>query len=57
MTIRVAVIEVSGDIMTPYFAVVRDTLDHWRRGAPPPISAHDLARAVRLIGEAYALAG
>jgi predicted dehydrogenase len=47
----------SGDITTPYFAVVRDTLDHWRRGAPPPISVHDCARAVRLIDQAYALAG
>jgi hypothetical protein len=37
--------------------VVRDTLDHWRRGAPPPISVHDCARAVRLIDQAYALAG
>jgi len=47
----------SGDITTPYFTVVRDTLDHWRRGAPPPISVHDCARAVRLIDQAYALAG
>jgi len=47
----------SGDITTPYFAVVRDTLDHWRRGAPPPISVHDCVRAVRLIDQAYALAG
>ncbi len=47
----------SGDITTPYFAVVRDTLDHWRRGAPPPISVRDCARAVRLIDQAYAVAG
>ena len=47
----------TGNITTPYFAVVRDTLDHWRRGAPPPISVHDCARAVRLIDQAYALAG
>jgi len=45
----------TGDITAPYFAVVRDTLDHWRRGAPPPISAHDCLRAVRLIDQAYAL--
>jgi predicted dehydrogenase len=36
---------------------LRDALDHWRRGAPPPISAVDCARAVRLIDEAYARAG
>jgi len=36
---------------------LRDALDYWRRGAPPPISVHDCLRAVRLIDEAYALAG
>jgi predicted dehydrogenase len=36
---------------------LRDALDHWRRGAPPPISVHDCLRAVRLIDEAYVLAG
>ena len=41
----------------PYFAAVRDALDHWRRGAGPPISVHDCARAVRLIDAAYARAG
>ena len=35
---------------------VRDILDHFRRGAPPPISVHDLVPVVRLIDEAYALA-
>ena len=35
---------------------VRDILDHWRRGAPPPISVHDLVPVVRLIDEAYAVA-
>jgi predicted dehydrogenase len=35
---------------------LRDALDHWRRGAPPPISVHDCLRAVRLIDQAYALA-
>jgi len=35
---------------------LRDALDHWRRGAPPPISVHDCLRAVRLIDHAYALA-
>ena len=35
---------------------VRDILDHFRRGAPPPISVRDLVPVVRLIDEAYALA-
>jgi predicted dehydrogenase len=41
------------DITTPAFTVVRDALDHWRRGKAPPISVHDCARAVRLIDQAY----
>jgi predicted dehydrogenase len=41
----------------PYFAAVRDALDHWRRGAAPPISVHDCARVVRLIDQAYERAG
>jgi len=40
-------------VSSPYFAAVRDALDHWRKGAPPPISVHDCARAVRLIDQAY----
>ena len=36
---------------------LRDALDHWRRGAAPPISVHDCLRAVRLIDRAYELAG
>ena len=35
---------------------VRDILDHFRRGVPPPVSVHDLVPVVRLIDEAYALA-
>jgi hypothetical protein len=46
-----------GDITAPYFTAVRDALDHWRRGAPPPISVHDWARAARLIDQAYERAG
>jgi predicted dehydrogenase len=46
----------SGDITTPYFTTLRDLLDAWQRGAPPPVSVHDCLRAVRLIDEAYALA-
>lgn len=38
-------------------AALRDALDHWRRGAPPPIGVADCLRAVRLIDRAYALAG
>jgi predicted dehydrogenase len=45
------------DIVAPYFTAVRDALDHWQRGAAPPISVHDCARAVRLIDEAYERAG
>jgi predicted dehydrogenase len=45
------------DVTAPYFTTVRDALDHWRRGAPPPISVHDWARAVRLVDEAYKRAG
>jgi predicted dehydrogenase len=36
---------------------LRDALDHWRRGLPPPISVHDCARVVRLIDHAYEVAG
>lgn len=36
---------------------VRDALDHFRRGAAPPISVHDCLRAVRLVDQAYELAG
>jgi hypothetical protein len=36
--------------------VLRDTLDHWRRGEAPPVSVHDCARLVRLIDQAYARA-
>jgi predicted dehydrogenase len=46
-----------GDITAPYFTAVRDALDHWRRGAPPPISVHDWAPAARLIDQAYERAG
>jgi predicted dehydrogenase len=45
------------DVTTPYFTAVRDALDHWRKGAAPPISVHDCARVVRLIDQAYERAG
>jgi hypothetical protein len=35
---------------------LRDALDHFRRGLPPPISVHDCARVARLIDQAYRLA-
>jgi predicted dehydrogenase len=41
------------DSATPYFTVVRDALDHWQRGAPPPIGVRDCLRAVQLIDQAY----
>jgi predicted dehydrogenase len=44
------------DVSGTYFVTVRDALDHWQRGAPPPTSVHDCLRAVRLIDEAYACA-
>ena len=44
-------------VSAPYFAAVRDALDHWRRGAAAPISVHDCARVVRLIDQAYERAG
>jgi len=53
----------AGDETTPgapaeplALTALRDALDHWRRGQPPPISVHDCLRAVRLIDQAYALA-
>ena len=35
---------------------LRDALDHWRRGVPPPIGVEDCARVIALIDRAYALA-
>jgi predicted dehydrogenase len=46
-----------GELKEPLaLTALRDALEHWRRGAPPPISVHDCARVVRLIDQAYALA-
>jgi len=44
------------DVTGTYFTAVRDALDHWQRGAPPPITVHDCLRAVQLIDEGYARA-
>jgi predicted dehydrogenase len=35
---------------------LRDALDHWRRGEPPPISVQDFVPVTELIDQAYALA-
>jgi len=40
-----------------YAMVLRDTLDCWQRGEAPPASVHDCYRAVRLIDQAYEIAG
>jgi predicted dehydrogenase len=50
-------VEKGTEIETPYATAIRDALEAWRRGAAPPISVHDCVRAVRLIDQAYALAG
>jgi hypothetical protein len=47
----------STDVTAPYFTTLRDALEHWQKGAAPPISVQDCARAVRLIDQAYACAG
>jgi predicted dehydrogenase len=36
-----------------YPTAVRDIVDHWRRGEPPPVSVHDCLRVVSLIDQAY----
>jgi predicted dehydrogenase len=36
---------------------LRDALDHWRRGVPPPIGVEDCLRVARLTDRAYELAG
>jgi predicted dehydrogenase len=50
-------VEKGTEIETPYATAIRDALEAWQRGAAPPISVHDCLRAVRLIDQAYALAG
>ena len=39
-----------------YVTAVRETLECWQRGEPPPTSVHDCYRAVRLIDQAYDIA-
>ncbi|HEY7203940.1 MAG TPA: Gfo/Idh/MocA family oxidoreductase [Methylomirabilota bacterium] len=50
-------VEKGTEIEAPYATAIRDALQAWQRGAAPPISVHDCLRAVRLIDQAYALAG
>ena len=38
-----------------YPKAVRDIVDHWRRGEPPPVGVHDCLRVARLIDQAYEL--
>ena len=45
------------DITAPYFVALRDVFEHWKAGAPPPISVHDWLRAAQLIDQAYERAG
>jgi len=40
-----------------YPTAVRAILERWRRGAPPPVSVHDLLPVVRLVDQAYERAG
>lgn len=49
---------ISGQPQEPLaLTALRDALDHWQRGAAPPISVHDCARVAHLIDQAYELAG
>ena len=47
-----------GGMQENAFAVVlRHTLEEWQKGNAPPVSAMDVYRAVRLIDDAYKMAG
>lgn len=37
------------------YLVLRETLDRWQRGEPPPMDAQDCYRAIKLVDDAYAL--
>ena len=41
----------------PSFQVLTQALDHWQRGLAPAVGVHDCLRAVRLVDQAYRLAG
>lgn len=48
----------SGEPTEPLYAtILRTTLEHWQRGEAPQVSVEDCYRAVRLIDQAYDLAG
>lgn len=49
--------QASAEPAAPAFVAMRDALDHWRRGAPPPISVLDCARVMHLVDQAYRSAG
>ncbi len=56
------VVTADGETSTPChpaeplaLSALRDALDHWRRGLPPPAGVAECLRAVRLIDRAYAL--
>ena len=44
------------EIEAPYYTTIRDALDCWQRGVPPPVGVADCARVAHLIDQAYALA-
>jgi len=46
-----------GDVTSPYFVTVRDALDRWQQGKPPLVSIHEWLPSMRLIDDAYKLAG
>lgn len=57
---RLRLITAAGEEIVPappaeplYPAAVRAIVECWRRGAPPPVSVHDLLPVVRLIDQAY----
>ncbi len=61
-TLRVITVAGEEKISAPppeplYPVAVRDILDHWRRGAAPPVGVRDCLRVVRLIDQAYEVAG
>lgn len=41
----------------PSFRILADALARWKAGQPPAVSVHDCLRAVKLVDDAYRLAG
>lgn len=54
---RAEIIETSDTAVSSYTVFVKDCLERVGRGAPPAITARDCANAVKLIHDAYRLAG